>query len=189
MTGEELEAIEAREKAATPGPWVWEIRAATRQAYLWTTHSGRYYVMGFQRWGMNSAAPTFQVYEKCQGPVDERGSKGMFRADSLTKSLPGKEYNVGYDDYLDHPDAEFIAHARQDIPALIAENKRLSAEVESVKRERDAAIADLLDHIMSEGYGCKYCKHDNSGESYECANCDRYCDRLYDQWEWRGVRE
>jgi len=119
MTKGRREEIRKRCDAATPGPWVWDVHSHNKIVYLRTDHSGYFYVMGFQRWGMGSAAPTFQVYEKYQGPVGERGSKGMFRADKLTKSLPGKEHNVGYDDYLDHPDAEFIAHSRQDVLALL----------------------------------------------------------------------
>lgn len=38
------------------------------------------------------------------------------------------------------PDAEFIAHARTDIPALVAEVRRLRAQVEAVR------------HILSSGY-------------------------------------
>ena len=191
MTNEELDAIRAREAAATPGPWAWDIQAAIKQAYLWTTHNGHHYVMGFRRWGMNGAAPTFQVYEKYEGPLDERKSKGMFRADKLTKSLPGKEYNVGYDDYLDHPDAEFIAHARQDVPALIAEVKRLNSEAERLTKERDAAVNDLeeiaIDATSEERNNpvCKYCMRLYKDDYPEaCSSGFVRC-----RFEWLGVRK
>lgn len=44
----------------TPGPWKWFGSADNHEVYLATTHSGRRYVMGFKRWGMRGAQPTFQ---------------------------------------------------------------------------------------------------------------------------------
>ena len=44
----------------TPGPWEWFGNAKTHSIYLATRHSGRRYVMGFQRWGMKGAQPMFQ---------------------------------------------------------------------------------------------------------------------------------
>jgi hypothetical protein len=44
----------------TPGPWKWFGSANNHEVYLATTHSGRRYVMGFKRWGMRGAQPTFQ---------------------------------------------------------------------------------------------------------------------------------
>lgn len=64
--------------------------------------------------------------------------------------------------------AEFIADARQDITALLAEVKRL-------KKERHAAVAELGK--------CDFCKF-RSTEI--CRECD---DRHGIKWEWRGVRE
>ena len=62
MTYEELEVIEARCNAATPGPWEWDVNSVSKIVHLRTAHSGRYYVMGFKRFGTKGAAPTFQVY-------------------------------------------------------------------------------------------------------------------------------
>jgi len=173
MTREELEAIEARCNAATPGPWEWDVNSVSKIVHLRTVHSGRYYVMGFKRFGTKGAAPTFQVYEKHEGPLQERGSKGMFRADDLAKSYPGKEHHEGYDDYIDHPDAEFIAHSKQDVASLIAEVKRLT-------RERDALFIDL-----KEGTVCDYCIHANSYNDPPCQECSS----KNDHWQWRGVQE
>ena len=71
MTHEELEAIEARCNAATPGPWEWDVNSVCKIVHLRTAHSGRYYVMGFKRFGTKGAAPTFQVYEKHEGPLQD----------------------------------------------------------------------------------------------------------------------
>lgn len=43
----------------TPGPWQWF--GNQHGLYLATTHSGRRYVMGFRRMGMQGAQPAFQV--------------------------------------------------------------------------------------------------------------------------------
>jgi hypothetical protein len=44
----------------TPGPWRW-FGNRSGGVYLATAHSGRKYVMGFQRYGMNGAQPTFRA--------------------------------------------------------------------------------------------------------------------------------
>jgi hypothetical protein len=107
MTKEKLSEIKTRLEAATPGPWEWDVNSHHKIVTLMTTHSGRLYVMGFVRWGTNGAAPTFQT--------DNR----MVRADELLKSMPGREHHIGYDDYIDHPDANLIANAPADIQALL----------------------------------------------------------------------
>lgn len=85
MTPDELDAIEAREKAATPRPW----RADGTYSCVW-------------------------------------GPDGAAVADHL-RSYAG--------------DGPFIAAARSDVPALVADNRRLEAEV---RRLRDA-LRSLMD--------------------------------------------
>jgi len=135
MDDKALEAIEARVNAATPGPWMWDMRENYKQVKLVTAHSGQYYVMDFERRGMQGACPSFQVYDKYDGPVRERGSHGMMRADQLAKSYPGKEHHKGFDDYIDHPDAILIAHAPEDIKALLALVKQQAGEIETLRSE------------------------------------------------------
>lgn len=59
-------------------------------------------------------------------------------------------------DYLDEADAEFIAHARTDVPALLAEVDRQAAEIDrlrkAVKGERVRAEArrDALEEAVGE---------------------------------------
>ena len=98
---------------ATPGPWMWDLRECYHQCLLTTTHSGKYYVMGFQRWGLQDALPSFQVYDRYEGQMKDRGSHGMVRADKLSKSYPGKEHHYGFDNFIDHPDARYIAESRE----------------------------------------------------------------------------
>lgn len=130
--------------------------------------------MGFVRWGMDSACPTFQEFEKYEGPVTERGGKGMTRADKLAKSYPGKEHHVGFDDYIDHPDALAFEKSWEDIDALIAEVKLL-------RKERDAAIADLQVHP-----DCACCEKWDS--CYPRLNKQRWHLEGGACWQWRGVQ-
>jgi len=111
MTREELDAIKAREAAATPGPWAWEANSRSKHLMLW--NSRRDIVMDFTRYGTSGASPRFNV------------DGIMRRADELARSYPGLEHHIGYDNYIDHPDAKFIAHAKQDVSALAAEVERL----------------------------------------------------------------
>ena len=131
------------DEQATPGPWMWDLRECNHFCLLTTTHRGRYYVMGFQRWGMQDAVPVFQVYERYEGPVHKRGSKGMVRADKLSKSYPGQEHHHGFDNYISHPDARYIAEGRELFHQLIEACAELQARAEKAERERDAAIKEL----------------------------------------------
>ena len=131
MTKEKLDEIRARLNAATPGPWEWDVNSIHKLARLMTTHSGRYVVMDFTRWGTQSAIPRFQVYEKYEGKVRERCSKGFARADELLKSVPGLEHHRGYDDYICHPDADLIANAPSDIQTLLDYIEELERRIEN----------------------------------------------------------
>jgi hypothetical protein len=106
-------------------------------------------------------------------------------------------------------DMEFIAAARSDIPALLAEVERLGkllnlarevlqsdinhkevlsltakltallAEVKRLTRERDAAVNDFEEY-MDAHQQCWACKnHSKCGDSYNRHAC----------WQWRGVQD
>lgn len=139
-----VEKAKDLDEKATPGPWMWDLNECNHQCFLETTHSGRYYVMGFERWGMQNALPTFQVYERYNGPMKDRGSHGIIRADKLSKSYPGKEYHVGFDNLIDHPDARYIAESRElfhlmiiAITDLLARAESAEARAEKAERERN----------------------------------------------------
>lgn len=135
-----VEKAKDLDEKATPGPWMWDLNECNHQCFLETTHSGRYYVMGFERWGMQNALPTFQVYERYNGPMKDRGSHGIIRADKLSKSYPGKEHHVGFDNLIDHPDARYIAESRElfhlmiiAITDLLARTEAAEAALEKMK--------------------------------------------------------
>ena len=52
--------------------------------------------------------------------------------------------------------AEFIAHSRRDVPALLAEVGRQNAEMDRLKSEYDSAVADL-ETLLDEIDNCLVC--------------------------------
>jgi len=82
---------------------------------------------------------------------------------------------------LSKQDANFIAQAKQDIPALIAEVKRLT-------RERDAAVADLN---YFAGNFCDSCIHFHTPieDAEPCHKCTVLTHSDTSYWQWRGVQE
>lgn len=102
-----LDEIKARCEAATPGPWIWEANK-THSVKLYTPKNGECTVMDFVRRGMQDAQPRFS----------DRGNV----------PLGGIMHDADEIDLRENPDAMFIAHARQDIPVLVAEVERLNDE-------------------------------------------------------------
>lgn len=97
----------------TPGPWGWYGNARNNEVYLATAHSGRRYVMGFQRWGMRGAQPTFQPADRGLVPASQ-----LFTFEVGDHSIRGVEaakpddsvYRLDIDG-IDCPDARLIAAA------------------------------------------------------------------------------
>ena len=100
--GLDLDAIEARVRAATPGPW--ERRIGPREGY--------------------SIKEKAKYMRGCA--IDNGEPLQVLIADS---DRPGIDYLVPAltgDGPLAEANAEFIAHAREDVPALVAEVRRLT---------------------------------------------------------------
>jgi len=81
----------------TPGPWMWHINMKMKSWHLCTTHSGRIYVMGANRWGMQQTKPHFQsLGEHCLiEPIDN----------FVMPDHNGEAFEIN------HPDARLIASA------------------------------------------------------------------------------
>ena len=88
MSALDLDALEAKARAARPGPWAWYGNTRMTDVYLATVRGGRNYVMDFVRWGVRGAQPRFNV-------------GGIMRTT--------KELATGECFSIDHPDAAFIA--------------------------------------------------------------------------------
>ena len=100
---------------------------------------------------------------------------------------------------LEDPDAHLLEDAVEALSTLQAENKRLQemyqkekavchatqAELEQVKRERDAAVKTIFKWT-----GCPECKYWNSADEW-CEKHDREADSCgeCDSPEWRGPEE
>lgn len=69
----------------------------------------------------------------------------------------------------------------------------LSAQLDQVTRERDAAIRQQLEADKNNPFACNFCKHDEvcDGRLLACGDCDMDCPCNtcidHDKWQWRGV--
>ena len=120
MNNDRISEIRARCDAATPGPWKWKMwTGCLKDVYLAGSEK---VAMSFGRYGRSGGAPYFP----------HNGL--MTRVDKLFTRAQKKERKFSFFDFLNHPNAEFIAHAREDLPwaldiiaAQQAEIDRLSA--------------------------------------------------------------
>lgn len=119
--------IRNRAEAATPGPWGWFGNIKHGGPYLATRHGGRVFVMQFARLGMRDAQPVFQHRGDPEVPpgwgIMVKGADlAIYEADHRA-DIKG----------FDNPDAEFIAHSRQDVADLLDEVDRLREELADVR--------------------------------------------------------
>jgi hypothetical protein len=118
ISDQELAEIEARANAALPGPW--QIRCLD--------YKGKMDHFTYDKDGKQIFKPAFEV-----DYTDENGER-----DSI-ETLG--DYECGA---LEKPNAEFIAHARTDVPRLIAEVRETRAALKQARQEIEAAYAVLL---------------------------------------------
>jgi len=133
MSAERLAEIKAREQAATPGEWYWNVNTSCHTVVLETYSNYRTIVMDCVRWGMGGAAPRFR----------DMAIDLMHRCETLLKAHHNREHHFSWCANIDHPDAAFIAHARADVPALLAEVERLRAENARLTAEIDSMASTL----------------------------------------------
>lgn len=115
LSADELRAIRDREQAATLGPWRWRGNTTGHHLELRSLVGWKHRVMTFWRWGMQGAQPYFLSDDK-----------GMVKPPKLVPSAPHNAWDIVA---IDHPDARFIEHAREDIPRLLAHLEALEFEV------------------------------------------------------------
>lgn len=139
--GGDLAAIRERAAQATPGPWGWFGNTDVHTAYLATKRFGRMYVMGFRRWGLQGAQPVFTTGRAWKpnpdsgadfaatGYVKDGSQLARYEvAPDATSRRDPRVYRADLTGFK-NPDAEFIAHARQDVDDLLALVDRLQAEL------------------------------------------------------------
>jgi hypothetical protein len=139
----ELDELEQLDLAARAAPWGWFGNAGCHEVHLATPDRGRIYVMGFARWGMRGAQPVFQVKRSGIGLMEP--AAGM-----LQFEVPYRKDIVG----IDHPDARLIPAARNALPRLLAEVRRLRAEVARLQPgPRERAAEDVRQRLGLGGTG------------------------------------
>jgi hypothetical protein len=126
MTDDELKALEAAAKAATRGPWRWELNEKGKTISL---EGGKpkfdMSVIRFRRYGMAGAMPEFQV-------------DGLMRpATDFAKVVPGREHHASWFKGIDHPDVNYIAAASPDVILRLTAELRKARE-KWAQYERDA---------------------------------------------------
>ena len=139
---QDIAAIEARANAATPGPWGWRGNVDAHWFALVTKHSGMRYVMTFDRFGMQSAQPVFQDYSDGQGLLVQAKELAIYQVAPEATSRHDPRFNVYRADIIGfrNPDADFIAHAREDIDVLLHRVRELEARL---TEQRIAELAGL----------------------------------------------
>ncbi len=88
----------------TPGPWRWDINPDSKSCLL---ESARRVVLGFERWGMFGAQPSFYV------------NGLLVPANELAVPILGREHHAHWCRTLTHPDAALIAAAPRMYDALL----------------------------------------------------------------------
>jgi hypothetical protein len=114
--------VRARHAARTPGPLRWYGNGGRKRKevslHLATTYGGKIYVMGFERSGMNGAAPTFR-----SGALEGRDVGHMIPArELLTYERTYRDDVAG----VQHPDAIAIERGFEDVEACLGEIDRLN---------------------------------------------------------------
>lgn len=153
MTQQRLDEIRARCDKATRGPWIYDKRVGCVAVYH----------------GEKACC------------IDETEGRRLFYADGfLEKEADG--YTRWKTNPADCTNAAFIAHARQDIPALLAEVERLRAEVERFRAKRNETI-DAIENLMESCRACDMCALNESDDT--CSdNGEGYCSPV-----WIGRKE
>lgn len=114
------------------------------------------------------------------------GYSGITGKDNMEVLFPnhcndGDDGAAWFEDFPNDADRDFIAHAREDIPDLLAEIDRL-------QKELDAAVGDIP-------HDCQHCAYSNPDGSCTClpdgdAFSPDYTEGFdrdnCEHWEWRG---
>lgn len=139
-----LAAIAGRAAAATPGPWRWKGNKDANQIHLFRARGWGDVVMAFYRWGMQNAQPRFVEDGLIVKP----------------KWAMGPEHHPWEIVGIDHPDARFIEHSREDIDFLLG-------EVGTLRAALAALVADDFNAWGASSYEeywqCHWCHAEGAG--------------------------
>jgi hypothetical protein len=126
MTNKELDEIEQRADRATPGPWYW--RAGKHTEDKKTSDAGGLHT----RTPVESFTPDGRRFdnESVIFPMAEVGGDPYWVERFLNATKRGRPtLSLALECFGKEPDKEFIASAREDVPALIFEVRRLRRRI------------------------------------------------------------
>lgn len=147
MTPEQLQAIEDRWAKATRGPWHWDVNKSCKFVSL---ESRGHVAMGFKRYGMGGAQPTFL------------GDYALEPAEML--AVPRKANHPNFDMDINHPTAQAIASAPTDIADLL----------EEVRRLRCCGNCENWEIVLSYGSPVFKCKCESIVMPISTEKCDKW---------------
>lgn len=127
MTEEALAAIEARAAAATQGPWEVDV------AYLGNRESVHYALRTRDRLPEHPWSPAFLLWA-----CGALGHPSWQRWLEWQQRVPGMVEPYRRDERIE-ADMRFLAAARTDVPALVAEVRRLRSEVARAEGQAEAS--------------------------------------------------
>lgn len=130
-----LAAIAGRASTATPGPWRWKGNKDSNAIYLMRARAWGDVVMAFFRWGMQSAQPRF-----C--------TDGLIVKPKWAMGPPHHPWEIVG---IDHPDARFIEHSREDIDWLLGEVERLRALAHDLADKEQGARVEQMRALHAAG--------------------------------------
>jgi hypothetical protein len=120
----------AAAKAATAGPWRWELNEKGKTISL---EGGKpkfdMSVIRFRRYGMTGAMPEFQV------------DGLMHPATDFAKVVPGREHHASWFKGIDHPDANYIAAASPDVILRLTAELRKARETIAAHHSGESVTA------------------------------------------------
>ncbi len=117
LTKEQVEELDRLDKAATKGPWVWNLNLKSKDVSLEGQTGMRETVIDAQRWGMGGAKLRFLR------------DGLMVGCDQLAKAHEGREHHKHWCADIDHPDAQIITALRNAAPSLLAMARAYLAEI------------------------------------------------------------
>lgn len=123
----------------TKGPWHWEVNEKHKDINL--CGSG-IEVMRFQRWGMQSAMPTFTKHND-----DTFKLQGM-KVTDLSEPVKGREHHQARFKTINHPDAHLIAAA----PDMYEMIQNILDERKGVARN-DYVLDDEIEQLLARARG------------------------------------
>jgi len=151
ITCEELDRLERLAKAASPGPWQWELNEESRRVKL-VGGSPKFdcTVMDFVRYGFNGAMPRFVTEVRPRMNLLEKCTE-------FAKTVKGREHHANWFKTIDNQDANFIADTDPGTVLKLIDDVRASRwqPIESFPNDPELSV-DLLFGDKSRETDCDY---------------------------------